>query len=293
MLYLVPDGGQGMIYTFHHCIAAKLRFSRLVLHHRSFGYINSHSRLMAMLVQMCRAKATHVFLSNGMAAQFQARYGPVAHCIVSNARYVKSQAEEASRLPSPPSGGRIRIGHLSNLCQEKGFFDVAETFDLVVAKGVDAELHLAGPVVDDATAARLQKLQKNHNGRIIVHGPLYDAAKHAFYRALDVFLFPTRFTQEAAPNVVYEALAAGVPVISIERACIGEMVTADRGQTCPPDANFAEFAAKLICGDPNCVVSLPRNSQPIARSMADEAAESEVQYQSLLNLLMNSPAEPV
>ena len=51
-------------------------------------------------------------------------------------------------------------------------------------------------------------------------GALYGADKDAFFEAIDVFIFPTRYKNEAQPTVIFEAMSRGVPILSYERGCI-------------------------------------------------------------------------
>ena len=78
------------------------------------------------------------------------------------------------------------------------------------------------------------------------HGPLHGGPKAAFYRSLDLFLFPTNFAQEAAPNVIFEAAEAGVPSLSVDRACILELLGQLTGESCDRDAEFGAFVLRYL-----------------------------------------------
>ena len=89
-------------------------------------------------------------------------------------------------------------------------------------------------------------LQRVHGTRLTYVGPVYGEAKTAFYQSLDVFLFPTRFAQEAAPNVLFEAAAAGVPSLCTDRGCIPEILDELEGTWCPAEADFAAFSLEHV-----------------------------------------------
>jgi glycosyltransferase involved in cell wall biosynthesis len=63
-----------------------------------------------------------------------------------------------------------------------------------------------------------------NNPRLDYVGPIYGDAKDTFFSDLDVFIFPTGYFNEAQPIVLYEAVAAGALVISVDRGAIREQI---------------------------------------------------------------------
>jgi glycosyltransferase involved in cell wall biosynthesis len=55
-------------------------------------------------------------------------------------------------------------------------------------------------------------------------GPNICDIKDRFYERLDLFLFPTRYANEAEPFVTLDALRSGVPVIACDRGAIAELL---------------------------------------------------------------------
>lgn len=284
--YIVPDAGLGVWYSLMHIGLARWRFQRIVLHHHSFRYVNRQSVAMqAIVAWTARSRCTHVFLSTGMAERFKARYGPVASIIVTNAGHVAF--EGAATVPAGrfANSGRIRIGHLSNLCREKGFFEVANTFEVLAGRGCDVELHLAGPIIEKAVSDRLEVLRERHGDRIFAYGPVSGEAKKMFYRGIDIFIFPTRFAQEAAPLVIFEAFAAGKPVIATQMGCIEEMVYGLRGVTISNVDKFPEAAAAEILRMELRSPSSAQRSRLIFQSFVEEATASKLHAGQLMALL--------
>ena len=281
-LYLVPDGGAGAWYSLAHVRAAGSGYSRVILHHHTYRYINRHRRPMDLIARALPANATHVFLSEGMADRFQRRYGPVNCLVASNARFV---VDEAGRDPAPRAPGPLRLGHLSNLCRDKGFFDVADLFDALQGQGSESELHLAGPIIGDDVRDRLDRLVEGGKGRVMYHGPLFGAEKRDFYRHMDLFLFPSNFDQEAAPSVVYESLAAGRPVLSKRRGCIPEMIHGDLGAVCEPSASFTDFAVRFLSSFDGGDEAVLERAKRIKAGMRSEAARSCEQYSVLMAMM--------
>lgn len=236
-VYIVPDGGWGVWYTLAYGLVASIAYRRVFFHHHTCRYIEQEAAAMRLVTRLTRSKATHILLTDGMARKFQERYGPVRARVVGNAQFTAIPAYELERSP-----GRLRLGHLSNLCAAKGFFRVVEAFVCFRSAGIDAELHLAGPVLEQAVQTEIDSLRRVYGSAVVEHGPLQGEAKAAFYESLDLFLFPTNFDQEAAPNVVYEAAAGGAPTLSVARACIPEMVVTLGGAVCDRGDDFGAFA---------------------------------------------------
>jgi len=282
-LYTVPDGGWGLAYNSVQIAVARLRFNRVIFHHRVYSYIIARSWIMALIVMLTRSRSTHVFLCQEMARDFQSVYGRVNFSIVSNAHYVIRQSEEYLSTPRAVRPTQpLKIGHLSNLCQEKGFFVVADTFDAVIASGVNAELQLAGPLIGESVKERLERLKEKHGTKIQYHGPLHGEAKDNFYQGLHLFIFPTQYPLESWGNVLYESFAAGTPVLTIRRGCIRGFVSELRGAACKVDDNFVEFAIKFISAFDFSSDEFRGRSRKIAKSVLEEGMQAKDDYISLI-----------
>ena len=282
ILYMVPDGGAGAWYSLAHVAMAGGGYERLVLHHRTSHYMRRRSRPIAMLTNLHRDKAVHVFLSEGMAEAFAAQYGAVDHLIASNARFV---ADEAAAEPRHRAPGPLVLGHLSNLCREKGFFEVADAYERLRDAGCEAELRLAGPVLEPEVQDRLDALAGRYGPSVSYEGPVTGPAKRAFYQSLDLFLFPTSFRQEAAPNVVYEALANGVPVLASDRGCIGEMLPPQAGAVWDGHQSFADFVLEYVRDFSLDGEADRKRADRVKAWIRAECLRSTDQYSALLEVL--------
>lgn len=283
VLYLVPDGGLGVWYSLFHVCLSRPFYQSLVIHHRTCLYIDRKSGAMAWLVKVAGPKARHIFLSDEMSDRFRLLYGAVDSRVISNATYVFDSIRNDPETTA--DGAAIDIGHLSNLCTDKGFFLVADTFDLLLSRGADVVLHIAGPILEDAVQSRLTELQTRAPDRVRYYGPLSGDEKAQFYRRLNVFLFPTLFRQEAAPNVVFESLAAGVPVFANLRGCLREMLADGRGVIVEADQSFPEIAADGITGMDFSPQSINERSRRITASLTSECQQASQAYGELLDLL--------
>ncbi len=233
------NAGWGMLYTLILVAVAKAAGLRMFLHHHSYAYINQRSVIMALLNLVGGKRLQHVFLAQVMEHAFFDRYPQKSTALLlSNAIFVPPGQPRAMRFGAP-----IRVGLLSNLGAEKGLYDFIETARRVKAGPLQVEMVLAGPAPrpQDAKAIRAAVAE----GLLQACGPLYGADKDDFFQSLDLFLFPTRYVNEAQPTVIYEALAAGVPVLAFARGAIADQV---RGclKTLPVGSDFVSGAVAII-----------------------------------------------
>jgi len=291
VLYIVPDAGLGTWYTVLYAALGMLAFWKVIFHHHSFRYITRPSLAMRLLVGLTRSKALHVFLSESMARGFVSRFGALETIVAGNASFVGGSLADMEAA-APRRDGTITIGHLSNLRRNKGFFAAAETFERLADDGLPVRLHLAGPITEKEVEPRLHALQEKYGDRVYWAGLVSGDAKTAFYRSLDVFLFATTHPQEAQPNVVYEALAAGIPVLATPRACIPEMLPGDSGGCSPTEDGFVDFAARTIHAMSFEIAETDRRRRVILTQLKQDVVRSQQEYQSLLRIL-GVRAEPL
>lgn len=287
-LYIVPDAGLGSWYTLVHIVGLAGRFGRVVIHHHSCRYIEEYSWPIAAIVRRTSNKATHVFLTPGMGEAFARTYGKIDFHIATNARFV---AEETRRSFEAFPRCALRIGHLSNLCADKGFFVVADTFDALCASGRDVELVLAGPMLEAGVEDRLASLKAAYGNRVTYLGPLAGEAKRDFYRGLDLFLFPSRFRQEAAPLVVYEAMSAGVPVLATDRGVIAETIPKGAGAICGRNDDFTAFTLATVASWDWHQDAVQARGQAIKAMMEKAVAQSITEFDRLATLLTDTKSD--
>jgi glycosyltransferase involved in cell wall biosynthesis len=103
------------------------------------------------------------------------------------------------------------VGFVGRLTRDKGIPELIEAFDSVRRAVPSARLLLVGwfDQSDDALDEALRRRIVSHPG-IVLTGYVADAAP--YYRAMDMLVLPT--WREGFPNVVLEASATGIPVIT-------------------------------------------------------------------------------
>jgi glycosyltransferase involved in cell wall biosynthesis len=103
------------------------------------------------------------------------------------------------------------LGFVGRLTRDKGVPELVDAFESVLAEQPQAHLLLVGwfDASEDALDAQLRARILNHP-RMHYTGYVDDTAP--YYRAMDVMALPT--WREGFPNVVLEAAASGIPVVT-------------------------------------------------------------------------------
>lgn len=217
MVYIALSGGNGLIYDLLVVLSARLKAHRLTLHHHSFDYVDRDRLVFSLLLMVAPRRHLHLVLCQDMARKLMARYRrKLDYCHISNLCFFPPRpiaARERSELQS--------IGFLSNISLDKGidrFLDLAGR----LAARDDIRFHIAGPFAnEDARLYVERRLADLPN--VIYRGPLYGEQKQEFYDTIDLFVFLSRYSNEAEPLVIYEAMSAGLPVVVTARGCLCEM----------------------------------------------------------------------
>ncbi len=243
--YIPCEGGRGLLFTLALARVARALGYEVTCHHHSYAYINAPSRLMWRLTRPPLDQMRHVFLSSDMRAAFEARYGPTARAsVISNAAFV---SPATGVVAVPREGARLRLGLLSNLSAEKGAVTLLDLVEHLHAMGISVEADLAGPVADEDFARVLRAHPAVSEGRARLLRPVYGAAKSSFFEGIDIFVFATRYLNEAEPMVVFEAMAHGVTVVARDRGTIRSQI-AGIGHLVPPEADFCSSFSEWLGG---------------------------------------------
>jgi len=290
-VYISAAGGSGLLYNLLLTAVARLLRQRLFLHHHSFAYLDRRSAVMALLVRVAGGAAVHVVLCPRMAALLRERYPLAARSlIVSNAAFYPAGTAAADRAP-----GGLVLGHMGNLTDEKGLDLVLDLYREALSSGLAAQLVLAGPTADATAAHEIAAAQEASGAGLVYRGPVYGADKARFFADIDVFLFPTRYVNEAEPTVLFEALTHGVPVIALGRGCIPEQLGVIDGEgpggvVVPVGDAFVKRAAEALriwAASPERFAAARRAAHARMTELHDQAARD---LESLLRAMASGTA---
>lgn len=128
---------------------------------------------------------------------------------VDTERFSPGVSPVRSQLGIPPNA--LVVGFVGRLTRDKGVPELVDAFEAILAAEPDAHLLLVGwfDQAEDALDAPLRARILQHP-RIHYTGFVSDTAP--YYRAMDVLALPT--WREGFPNVVLEAGASGLPVVT-------------------------------------------------------------------------------
>jgi glycosyltransferase involved in cell wall biosynthesis len=235
-LYMSVSGGLGQLYDVAFLLFARLRGMRLFLHHHSFAYLDRPVLLTRALVCAAGDDAVHIALSPGMTERLSDNYRVARVAAVSNAVFFfTTRSVEIKRKHLST------VGFLGNISAEKGIFEFLDLMAAVSESGSPLRARLAGPFQDIETERRVHsRLAALPHVEYV--GPRYGAEKDAFYARIDALIFPTRYSNEAEPVTVHEAMSRGIPVVAYGRGSIPEIVCTHCGLVIDPAEPFVPAA---------------------------------------------------
>lgn len=133
--------------------------------------------------------------------------------------FQRKEAAEAAKRRLGLSPGRLLVGAIGRLSEEKGFDLLISAVGRLAGKGVDLELWIAGEG-DRALALREQVEREGLGERVKLLGFRSDCLE--LYQAMDVFALSS--LREGLPNVLLEAMATEVPVLGTRVAGIPKLI---------------------------------------------------------------------
>lgn len=280
LLYSVVEPGFGMSYNFLTVLFSRIARLKIVLHHHSGLYSKTFSRRFDLLSRLAGQAAVHVALDEAMARDFKTTYPHIQNVLVAhNATHIARPVLERR------GERRTTFGFMSNLNRGKGLDVFLDTLRGARRAGLKVQAVLAGPAASREAEEMIALAKSEFGDMLEILGPVADSSKEAFFRSIDIFLFPSRLT-EGQPLVLLEAMSYGVPVISSDRGYCAELV--GEAGVATPIAEFEDRAISFMahCQDDSGYLS-GMGAKARARYEALKAA-ADFQLRALIDL-MNSP----
>lgn len=239
VVYIAVKASKGMWLTTASAGLARLMGAQVLLHHHSYIYVRERKVRMVALARAAGSSAVHIVLSRSMERDLR-RTMPEIHrtLVVGNAGLIDQALLD---LPLKANSQDLVLGHLSNLSFEKG---IAEVVDLAVAlsqAGFRRRLVVGGPTLDDEALRQLDRAARELGESFEYRGQLTGEGKREFFREVTHFVFPSR--NEAAPLVLYEAMAAGAVCVTTRQGSIPEQL---EGSPCLIAANAESFVEETL-----------------------------------------------
>jgi glycosyltransferase involved in cell wall biosynthesis len=239
-LYLAANSRAGLIGTAVTIWIAKKLGYRVYLHHHTYTYIDKYDARMAWIDRWMGEDGVHIVHCDKMADDFRRQYHSKCNFKIVHPSVVATEVARARTAPHAP----LRLGMLSNLMISKGVDVAIQTFESLHHRRRKVSLKLAGPIFREPAERCIASALESYPGAVEHVGPVYGDEKARFFQDIDVFLFPTR--GESWGIVIHEALAAGVPVVTIDCGCTQFVVGDQAGVAVPRDADFISTAAAQI-----------------------------------------------
>ena len=219
-VYRSINGGFGQLFDIIYLLVCRIFNCKIIIHHHSFNYFNKLSKLFYCINKVANIDAVHIVLGSSMARKLNDLYEVPKRQIkiLSNIAFFKK-----GDSVSVHRRDKLVIGHLANLCLDKGIDIFINTCRELIRNGIDFEGIIAGPFADEQARFLVNQTVLEFE-QVKYLGPLYGSDKDDFFKNLDVFVFPSR--NEAEPLVLYEAAQFGVLNIGSKCGCMGDVIAA-------------------------------------------------------------------
>jgi glycosyltransferase involved in cell wall biosynthesis len=242
MVYRPINGGSGQVYDLVYLLLCRGLGKKIFIHHHSFNYLNKRSGLFSLLSKIAGKNAIHIALGDAMKVKLIEHYNLRESnvLVLSNLAFF-----EPNKVNNVTVNEKVCIGHLANLCTDKGVDTFIGICRLLKKNNIDFSAKIAGPFADTDSKALVMKAIDDLS-EIQYLGPLYNQDKVVFYQSLDCFIFPSKYKNEAEPLVLYEAAMWGSLLLGTKRGCMNDVITKLNGVTVNESAESEDLLANNI-----------------------------------------------
>ncbi|MDQ2082036.1 glycosyltransferase family 4 protein [Xanthobacteraceae bacterium Astr-EGSB] len=267
-------------------LAALCRIGRkpLYLHHHAYGYIRRRRASMGALSWVAGDEAVHLVLGRKMASELRAVYHGVENVhVINNAGLIDPELSKSSERAER----NVTFGHMSNLSEAKGTLEFCRAATEARRCGLDASFICAGPFADSCSKSAVAAAVADCGGAFNYLGPVDSAQKRVFFQAIDFFVFPSRYKNEASPLVLLEAMAAGVPCVARDVGCVADDI-GGAGHIYRDEQELVGVIKKLASIERAQILTMAREARRRYRQLRQE---HEDQVQKLIDMLRSKSTE--
>ncbi len=246
-VYISLNSNVGMLLSLGYVFAARLGgANRQVLHHHSRDHIDRENRVMRAVIALAGPSAVHLCICPKMAQQLQAKYPAIRH--TAHLNNVVGLDISADAAPRTADESLWRLGHMSKLSLDKGLGRAIAALELLRARGVPAQLSLAGNFATAADRDFAMAAKARLGAALQIEGLLTGTRKADWFANLDLFVFPSLYRNETQGIVNLEALAAGTPVLAYGGHCIEDDLAGLNGWCIPVTTAFPDAVVARLQG---------------------------------------------
>ncbi|WP_421717902.1 glycosyltransferase family 4 protein [Algiphilus sp.] len=223
----------------------------------------------------------HIVLGPRMAQGLTYNYGvdPFRIRVLGNAGFVR-------RIPDCGPRRQLRtIGFIGNITPAKGIYLALEAMAQAQSQVPELRCLIAGPITDVTLRSEVEAFCHEAPERRVWLGAVQGAEKEAFFREIDLLLFPSRYPNEALPVTIYEALSAAVPVLATPRGCVPDQLS-DIGGVISDEEYVNESVSRIVAWSSDCSAYTAVSRTAFQSFLAQLGTD-----QALLEALMNEVAQ--
>lgn len=201
------------------------------------------------------------------------------HCVYHglNAEFTEllGGTNDAARPSTSTNGKQLRALGVGRLVEKKGFDVLVEACGILRRREVPFEAVIVGEHGEHEPEIRRRIDALNLGDSVRLAGPMEQSRLYEEYRSAGVFCLPCRVLdngdRDGIPNVLMEAMACGLPVITTPISGIPEIIRDGvNGRLVPPDdpAALADALMRLDA-DPRLAESLSAEARETVRERFD------------------------
>jgi len=195
----------------------------------------------------------------------------------------------AEMLPQATKPVILSIGRF---VEKKGFDYLLNACSMLVSKGFQFRCRIIGERGDRYEALIDQIKSLGLEGYVILEGPKAHYELLPIYRQSSMFVLPCRIVEDGdrdgIPNVLVEAMACGLPVVSTEVSGIPELIKNEQNGLLvkPQDSKLLAIAMEHLLTNKTLSNRLSRNARMTVCEHFD-SAKTTLQLQDLFNRPVN------